>query len=128
MRSIVVLLWVLLTGAAASNALAGRIFGDIKMDGKPVSAGLTVMIAVAPPEGGDTAKDGERKPEPAPSDTASTDKFGSYKLTVKAEGKCILTLLYDKQAPTLEVFSYKEATRYDLIMEKKDGKYSLRRK
>jgi hypothetical protein len=55
-------------------------------------------------------------------------KFGSYKLTMKEAGKCVLTLVYQKQALTLEVFSYKEATRYDLIVEKKDGKLSLRRK
>jgi hypothetical protein len=110
---------------AASNASAGRIFGDIKLDGKPVPAGLTVKVALAPPASAPGAK-----PQPAPAaiDTTVTDKFGSYKLTVKEAGKCILTLVYEKQALTLEVFSYKEATRYDLILEKKDGKLSLKRK
>jgi hypothetical protein len=61
-------------------------------------------------------------------DSTVTDKFGSYKLTVKQEGKCVLTLLYEKQALSLDVFSYKEATRYDLVVEKKEGKLSLRRK
>jgi hypothetical protein len=61
-------------------------------------------------------------------DSTATDKFGSYKLSVKPEGKCILSLTYEKQVLTLEVFSYKEATRYDLILEKTDGKFSLRRK
>ena len=68
------------------------------------------------------------KPAPAAADTTLTDKFGSYKLNVKQEGKCVLTLVYEKKALTLEVFSYKNATRYDLILEKKDGKLSLRRK
>jgi hypothetical protein len=36
--------------------------------------------------------------------------------------------MYEKQALALEVFSYKNATRYDLIIEKKDGKLSMRRK
>ena len=125
MRWILSVALALLVCLAASNASAGRIFGDIKLDGKPVPAGLTVKIAVAPPASAPGAK-----PAPAPivADTAVTDKFGSYKLTVKEEGKCILTLVYEKQALTLEVFSYKEATRYDLILEKKDGRLSLRRK
>lgn len=123
MRWIIIVSLTLLVCLAASNASAGRIFGDIKMDGKPVPAGDTVMIALVPPAGPPSAK-----PAPIAADTTVTDKFGSYKLTIKPEGKCILTLMYEKQALTLEVFSYKEATRYDLILEKKDGKLSLRRK
>ena len=125
MRRIVIIWLALLVCLAASNAFAGRIFGDIKLGGKPVPAGLPVMIAVAPPPSAPGAKP---KPVPVMADTTATDKFGSYKLTMKDEGKCILTLLYEKQALTLEVFSYKEATRYDLILEKKDGRLSLRRK
>jgi hypothetical protein len=128
MRPIVILSLVLLASIAASNALAGRIFGDIKLDGKPVPAGLPVMIVFAPAAGDEAAKSEKPKPAPAPIDSSATDKVGSYKLNIKGEGKCILTLLYDKQASALEVFSYKEATRYDLILEKKDGKYSLKRK
>lgn len=125
MRRIVVVSSALLVCLAASNVSAGRIFGDIKLDGKPVPAGLAVKIAVAPPASaaGDSAK-----AAPAAIDTTVTDKFGSYKLIVKQEGKCVLTLVYEKQELTLEVFSYKNATRYDLILEKKDGKPSLRRK
>jgi hypothetical protein len=111
--------------AASSAAFAGRLFGDIKLDGKPVAAGLPVTIALAPKAGapGDTVR-----PAPVLVDSTVTDKFGAYKLAVKAEGKCLLSLLYEKQLLTLEVFSYKEPTRYDLILEKKDGKPSLRRK
>ena len=110
---------VLLLGLAASNAFAGKIFGDIKMDGKPVPEGITVKIGLAAAEG---------KPAPAALDTAKTDKFGAYKLTVKPEGKCTLTIVHDKQTASLDVFSYAEATRYDLILEKKEGKLTLRRK
>jgi hypothetical protein len=125
MRWILSVALALLVCLAASNASAGRIFGDIKLDGKPVPAGLTVKIAVVPSAGAPGTK-----PKPAPTvvDSTVTDKFGSYKLTVKQEGKCVLTLLYEKQAVALDVFSYKDATRYDLILEKKDGKLSLRRK
>ena len=125
MRWIVIVSLALSVCLAAVNVSAGRIFGDIKLDGKPVPAGLTVMIVLAPPASAPGAKP---KPVPIVADTAVTDKVGSYKLTVKQEGKCILTLVYEKQALTLDVFSYKEATRYDLILEKKDGKLSLKRK
>jgi hypothetical protein len=125
MRRFVFVVGALLVCCAAPDAFAGRIFGDITLDGKPVPAGLTVTIATALPPGSSGAKP---KPAPAVADSTATDKFGSYKLNVKAEGKCILTLVYEKQPVTLEVFSYKEATRYDLILEKKDGKLSLRRK
>ena len=125
MRRLVIVAGTLVLCLVASNASAGRLFGDIKQDGKPVPAGLPVKISVALPA---TAPDAKAKPSPVVADSTATDKFGSYKLTVKEEGKCFLTLVYEKQAVTLEVFSYKEATRYDLILEKKDGKLSLRRK
>jgi len=125
MRWTVVVSLALMVCLAASSAEAGRIFGDIKIDGKPVPAGLTVTIAPAPAA---DVPGAEAKPAPLPVDTTLTDKVGSYKVTVKEEGKCILTLMYEKQALTLEVFSYKNATRYDLVIEKKDGKLSMRRK
>ncbi len=106
----------------ASDAFAGRIFGDVKTDGKPVPAGVMITVAIVPP-----AAQGA-KPAPVAVDTAYTDKFGSYKLNVKQEGKCLLTIAYEKQSASLEVFSYKAATRYDLALETKDGKLSVRRK
>jgi hypothetical protein len=125
MRWITIMSLALLVCLAASNASAGRIFGDIKLDGKPVPAGITLKIALAPPPSAPGAKP---KPATVVVDSTVTDKFGSYKLTVKQEGKCILTLVYEKQALALEVFSYKDATRYDLILERKDATLSLRRK
>lgn len=110
---------LLLALLAATPAFAGRIFGDIKMDGKPLPAGVLVRVTQPLAAEAKTA---------AVADTTLTDKFGSYKLNVKTDGKCILTVVYEKQPVELTVFSYKEATRYDLILEKKDGKLSLRRK
>jgi hypothetical protein len=109
----------LLSFVPLSAAMAGRIFGDIKIDGKPVPEGVAVKIALAPVEGAKTG---------AVLDTTRTDKFGSYKLTAKPAGKVTLTVLYEKQPISLDVFSYKEATRYDLILEKKEGKLAVRRK
>jgi hypothetical protein len=111
----------LLVAAAASCLLfhgtpvsAGRIFGDIRMDGKPVPEGLKVRVVHATTG--------------AVADTTVTDKFGSFKLMVKGEGKYVLTVVHDKQPVEVAVFSNKEATRYDLVLEKKDGKMSMRRK
>jgi hypothetical protein len=101
----------------AANAFAGRIFGDIKIDGKPIPEGVKVRVKGPAPASG-----------AASADTTATDKFGSYKLMIKEEGKCVLTVVYDKQPLEIQVFSNKEATRYDLIIEKKDGKLTLRRK
>lgn len=119
MRRILSVALVTATCLAASSALAGRLLGDIRVDGKPVGEGLTVRLALAPAQPGGAA---------VATDSTTTDKFGSYKLMAKTEGKYVLTLLYEKQAVSLEVFSYKEPTRYDLVLEKKDGKLALRRK
>ena len=102
-----------------SPALAGKIFGDIKMDGKPLPAGTPVLITQPLAADAKTA---------ARADSTATDKFGSYKLNVKNEGKCILTVVFEKQTLELQVFSYKAATRYDLVLERKDERLSLRRK
>jgi len=98
----------------ANEAIAGKIFGDISFDGKPIATGVKVQITKA----GSTAV----------VDKAETDKFGSYKLMVKEEGKMTFTVLYEGKPLQLAVFSNKEATRYDLVIEKKEGKLSLRRK
>ena len=119
MRRLVTASLTLLALCTASSAFAGRIFGDIKIDGKPLPAGVPVEIAVV-------KEDAKGKPPRA--DSTSTDKFGSYKLAVKEKGKCQLKVTYEKQALVLEVFSYGEPTRYDLVVEKKDGKLSIRRK
>jgi hypothetical protein len=125
MRGIVAVSLVLMICLVATKAFAGRLFGDVRWDGKPVPAGLPLWIAVVPPSGSDSAA---AKPVPAAADSTVTDEFGSYKLAVKQQGKCILTLVYEKQELALEVFSYETATRYDLVVERKDGKLSLRRK
>ena len=108
--------------AGASSVSAGRLFGDIKMGGKPAPEALLITLQAV-------AKPGEKgKAEPAPPDSVKTDKLGSYKVMAKDEGKYTLTVHIGKQAAALEVFSYKEPTRYDLILEEMDGKLTVRRK
>jgi hypothetical protein len=114
---------LLIAVVGVSDASAGKLFGDVKKGDKPVAEGvlITLQAVTAKPAGtGDAAT--------APIDTVVTDKVGSYKATVKGEGKYTLTVLMGKQKAVLEVFSYKEPTRYDLILEEKDGKLTVRRK
>ena len=115
---------LIVVALAASNASAGRLFGDVKIGGKPASEGvlITVQAAAKPAD-----KDKEKSPS-APIDSVTTDKVGSYKVMVKYEGKCTLTVHVGKNTAVLEVFSYKEPTRYDLIVEEKDGKLTVGRK
>jgi hypothetical protein len=122
MRKSFIVLLMLLTCALPFDAWAGRVFGDIKLAGKPLPAGVPVKIARVVPAEGKTAA------TTVAADSTGTDEFGSYKLMVKEAGKCVLVIVYEKQTASLEVFSNKEATRYDLILEKKDGKLTLRRK
>ena len=102
--------------------------GDAARLLRAAAEGLLVVVSCPVPAKGEEGKSDAPKPKPAPPDTTTTDKFGSYKLNVKEEGKCTLTLVVDKQAVPIEVFSYKAATRYDLILEKQGAQYTLRRK
>jgi hypothetical protein len=116
MRSIALVFATIAVAAAvlATDASAAKIFGDIKADGKPLPEGVKVRVT--------------RPGRTTVADSTTTDKFGSYKLLVKEEGKSVLTVVYNKQSVELAVFSNKEATRYDLVLDKKDGKLILRRK
>jgi hypothetical protein len=107
---------ILLIGLVATDAHAGRLFGDITFDGKPLPAGAVVTVAVV------TAA------ATSPADSTTTDKFGSYKLNVAGEGKCLLTLVHEGQTATLVVFSYQNPTRYDMVLEKIEGKLVLKRR
>lgn len=106
--TVVVLLALLLS---ASPVLAGEVFGTITDGSKPVAAGVKVEIAVS-----------------GKVYSAETDKFGSYRIIVKEKGKCTLTVHIREQSPSVELFSYDRSTRYDWVLQTKDGKLSLRRK
>jgi hypothetical protein len=96
---------------SATTALAGEIFGTLSEGTKALDAGVKLDIAIA----GKTY-------------AGETDKYGSYRVIVKEKGKCTLTVHYKNQLPSFQLVSYDKATRYDLILEAKDGTYSLRRK
>ncbi len=90
---------------------AGEIYGTIREGGKAVTKGIKVEVV-----------------SPAKTYTAQTDAYGSYRLYVVEKGKCMLKVYYKGQTPLFMVYSYDKSTRYDLSLESKDGKYSLKRK
>jgi hypothetical protein len=114
MRSTICMLTLCAIASTATAACAGKFFGDISLDGKPLAAGVKVKIL--------------RPGSSIVADSTTTDKFGSYKLMVKEDGKTVLRVLHENKPLELAVFSNKEAMRYDLVIEKKDGKPGLRRK
>jgi hypothetical protein len=109
MKSIPILLFALLL--SASGTLAGEVYGTITDGSRSVPAGVKVEIGAS----GHVY-------------SAETDKFGSYRIYVKEKGKCTLTVRTKDQAPTVDLYSYDKSTRYDWVLEAKDGKLSLRRK
>ncbi len=95
----------------ASRTMAGEVYGSITDGNKPIPAGVKVEIAAS----GHVY-------------AAETDKFGSYRIYVKEKGKCTLTVQMKDEVAKVDLFSYQKSTRYDWILETKDGKLSLRRK
>ena len=92
-----------------TGALAGEFYGTIKEGGKPVKPGTKVEVKCA-----------------KGSYSADSDKLGSYRVFVPEQGKCTLSVKSGNPAPQMTVHSFEDSTRYNLVLEKKDGKSSLR--
>jgi hypothetical protein len=58
---------------------------------------------------------------------ATTDEKGSFRLTVKGEGRCRVAVRYEGQTPSLEVVVFEKPARYRLVLEQAEGKYILKR-
>ena len=107
MKRLVVL--ALMIAAVPAAAVAGEIYGTITEQGKPVKEGLAVTVTC-----GEKAVKG------------ATDKNGAYRLFAEEEGKCTLALKVGEETPSTAVHSFSDSARYNLVLEKKDGKYALR--
>jgi hypothetical protein len=107
MRTLVVLALVVATLPTA--AVAGEIYGAITEGGKPVKEGVKVGLVC-----------GEKHY------ATETDKDGAYRLFAEDEGKCTLRVTVGEETPSTTVHSFADSARYNLILEKKDGKYTLR--
>ena len=93
-------------------ASAGEIYGKITMNNAPVAAGTEV-----------TAKCGA-KSYPA----VKTDASGTYNAVVAETGKCTLTVTLQGDSAGVDVASYDDAAQADIVLEKKDGKLTARRR
>ena len=99
----------LLTLLSLSTAPVGGISGDLRLGDKYL-ADVKVTLTC-----------GEATAE------TTTDANGSFRLTVKGEGKCRVTVSYQGQTPGLDVVVFDKPARYRLILEQVDGKYLLKR-
>jgi hypothetical protein len=106
-----VLVSILAIAAGTMMARAGEVFGTLSEGARPIAAGVKVEIIA-----GEAVYKGE------------TDKFGGYRLFVREKGKVTLKVTYKGQPASFEVASFDKATRYDLLLEPVNGKYTLRRK
>src|ERR1041384_6089216 len=104
-------LFLLLTLGLATSSFAGKIAGTITEGGKPIARGAKIEVVCA-----------------AKTYPAETDAYGGYSLVAPEQGKCTLKLNYQGQVPTFEINSYEGSVQYDLVLEKQDGKYTLKRK
>lgn len=87
----------------------GEIFGDLRL-GEKYLADVKLTLTCG-----------------AESVDGTTDKSGSFRLTVKGSGKCQLKVTYEKQTPSIDVVLFDQAARYRFQLEQADGKYVLKR-
>jgi hypothetical protein len=94
---------------AVVSLAGGEIFGDIKAGDSYVDdAAVTVTCGTEVV-------------------TAKTDSAGSFRIRTKATGKCKFAVAWKEQSPSVDVVVFDRPTRYRLVLEEKDGKYTLRR-
>ena len=101
---------VLIIGFGA-QAFAGKIYGSITENGKPVAQGVKVDVTCG-----------------TNNYSAQTDGYGAFNLFANDKGKCVLKVSYQGQTPTIEINSYDNSVQYDLILEKQGTQYTLKRK
>jgi hypothetical protein len=104
-----VFLAILCLAISCTAALAGEIYGTVKEGGTPIKAGTKIEVKCA-----------------KGTYSAESDKLGSYRLFVPEQGKCALSVKSGDVAPQLTIHSFEDSTRYNLVIDKKDGKSSLR--
>jgi hypothetical protein len=104
-----IFLAMLCLAISCTTALAGEIYGTIKEVGKPITAGTKVEVKCA-----------------KGNYSAETDKLGSYRVFIPEQGKCTLSVKSGGVAPQVTVTSFEDSVRYNLVLEKKDGKPALR--
>ena len=90
-------------------APAGSIFGDVRLGEKYLpELPLSLKCGTETVEG-------------------KTDKAGSFRLATAGSGRCTLSISYEGQTAGLDVVVFEKPAQYRLVLELKDGKYTLRR-
>ena len=94
---------------AVGFLMRGEIYGDLRVGEKYVAdTKLTLTCGTESAE-------------------ATTDKQGSFRITVKGSGKCKVTAAYEKQTASIDVVLFDQPTRYRFVLELVDGHYILKR-
>ena len=128
MKSIV--LFLMLTALPLTSIFGAEVYGTITERGKPIKEGLEVQVFKMPKE---------PKERPIFIINTKTQKNGSYSIVVKEKGEFLLRLILPpnsyprskdskEQNPGIAINSYNYSVRYNLILERSDGEYRLRRK
>lgn len=100
---------VLLAANLLFGTSTGSIYGDVKLGDKYLpDLALTLTCGTESLQG-------------------KTDQAGSFRLTVKSGGRCSLGVSYEGQTASLDVVVFEKPAQYRLVLELKDGKYTLRR-
>ena len=102
---------LLLTLGLTTLSFAGKIYGGITEGGKPIDKGVKVDVSCG-----------------SNNYSTQTDAYGAFNLFAPDQEKCTLKVTYQGQTPSFEVNSYDGSVQYDLVLEKVDGKYTLKRK
>lgn len=100
---------ILLVASLLFSPPAGSIFGDVRLGDKYLPELLLTLTCGAESVQG------------------KTDQAGSFRLTVKSGGRCSLGVSYEGQTASLDVVVFDKPAQYRLVLELKDGKYTLRR-
>lgn len=109
MKKIIILVVIII--CLPAFAFAGEIYGNIKIENIPIGSGIKVEI--------------EFNENSIYVD--STDRYSSYSIYVEETGECKLTVYYGEEVLSINVFSYQDSVRYNLIIIQKEGKYLIRR-
>lgn len=122
-RNVKFITFLILLVVSTVSCKAGEIYGTVKMGKAHAGSGILIKlhrcVRVAHPEG--------KRYECTFIDSTITDKRSSYRFDTKKKGEYKLEVYYRECVLDLDVYSYEEdSERYDLIIRKADGSYTIR--
>ncbi len=107
MRGVIVLALLVVL---MNDAKAGGIYGSLQLDSRAVAEGTQIALNCS----GQIV-------------TSAVQKYGRYRVQVNVEGPCSFSVSGYSGAVT-HLISYREATRYNLIITRHGSGYSLKRR